>query len=196
MVAQWDDLGETLDASREHLWQIIVSLIGISLAGAALCGHFLLAIGDARRRTRLLNKEKAFSELLIGSSGEGIVAVDLNRHCTVWNEAAERLFGLPAIGTIGSPLGDVSGFFQIERIAQAIGDALNGRPAALLDQPFFPSDQAEPLYVDIRCFSLRDGERIVGVIVLVSDVTELRATQREIADHRDHLEQLVQARTQ
>src|SRR5690606_3052277 len=60
MVAQWDDLGETLDASREHLWQIIVSLIGISLAGAALCGHFLLAIGDARRRTRLLDKEKAF----------------------------------------------------------------------------------------------------------------------------------------
>src|SRR5690606_8663373 len=54
----------------------------------------------------------------------------------------------------------------------------------------------EPLYVDIRCFSLRDGARIIGAILLVSDVTERRAAQKEIADHRDHLEQLVEARTQ
>jgi PAS domain S-box-containing protein len=195
MVAEWDDLGNMLDTSREQLWQIIVSLIGISLAGAALFAHILMAMSDAGRRTRLLDKEKAFSELLIGSSGEGIVAVDLNRHCTVWNEAAERLFGLPATSTIGSALSDVSGFFQIDRIAQAVAGALDGRPAALFDQPFFPPDQAEPLYVDLRCFSLRDGERIVGSILLVSDVTERRASQREIADHRDHLEQLVQART-
>lgn len=196
MVIEWDDLGTKLDTSRAQLWQIIVSLVGISLAGAALFAHFLMAIRDARRRTRLLDKEKAFSELLIGSSGEGIVAVDLERRCTVWNEAAERLFGPPAARTTGRMLGDVSGFFQIDRIEQAIGDALDGQPAALFDQPFFPPDQAEPLYVDLRCFSLRDGGRIIGSILLVSDVTERRATQREIAEHRDHLEQLVQARTQ
>ncbi len=196
MVAEWDELGDKLDTSRDQLRQIIVSLIGISLAGAVLSFHFLMAIRHARRRTRLLDKEKAFSELLIGSSGEGIVAVDLQRHCTVWNEAAERLFGLPATNAIGSALDDLSGFFQIDRIAKAVGDAFDGRPAALFDQPFFPRGQAEPLYVDLRCFSLRDGDRIVGSIFLVSDVTERREAQREIADHRDHLEQLVQARTQ
>lgn len=195
MVAEWDDLGDTLDASREQLWQIIVSLIGISIAGTVLCIHFLLAIRDARQRTRLLDKEKAFSELLIGSSGEGIVAVDLECRCTVWNEAAERLFDLPADRTIGRTLSDVSGFFQIDRIERAIGDALEGQPAALFDQPFFPPGQAEPLYVDLSCFSLRDGPRIIGSILLVSDVTARRAAQREIADHRDHLEHLVQART-
>lgn len=195
MIAEWDDLGTTLDASREQLWQIIVSLIGISVAGAILCIHFLLAIRDARQRTRLLNKEKAFSQLLIGSSGEGIVAVDLERRCTVWNEAAERLFGRSGAQTIGATLSDVSGFFQIDRIEQAISKALEGQPAALLDQPFFPPGQVEPLYVDLSCFSLRDGARIIGSILLVSDVTERRAAQREIADHRDHLEQLVQART-
>lgn len=196
MVAEWDDLGSKLDATRDQLWHIIVSLIGIALAGAALCAHFLMAIREARRRTRLLDKEKAFSELLIGSSGEGIVAVDMERRCTVWNEAAERLFDVTADRTTGRTLGDVSGFFQIERIEQAIGDALEGQPAALFDQPFFPPGRAETLYVDLRCFSLRDGEQIVGSILLVSDVTERRAAQREIADHRDHLEQLVQARTQ
>lgn len=196
MVDEWDELGVTLDTSREQLWQILVSLIGISLAGAALCGHFLLAMRDARQRTRLLDKEKAFSELLISSSGESIVAVDLGGRCTVWNEAAERLFGHPADTVIGLALDGVSGFFQIDRIKQAIGKALQGQPAALFDQPFFPCEQAAPVYVDLRCFSLRDGERIIGSILLISDVTERRAAQKEIADHRDHLEQLVQARTQ
>lgn len=196
MVAEWDDLGNTLDASREQLWQIVVSLIGISVAGAILCIHFLLAIRDARLRTRLLDKEKAFSQLLIGSSGEGIIAVDLDCRCTVWNEAAERLFGKSSALTIGMTLGDVSGFFQIDKIERAIGNALGGQSAALLDQPFFPPGQAEPLYVDLSCFSLRDGPGIIGSILLVSDVTERRAAQREIADHRDHLEHLVQARTQ
>lgn len=196
MVAEWDDLGSKLDTSRKQLWQIIVSLAGISLAGVALFAYFLIAIRDARRRTRLLDMEKAFSELLIGSSGEGIVAVGLDRRCTVWNEAAERLFDLPASRTIGHTLGEVSGFFQIDRIERAIGNALEGRRATLLDQPFFPPGQASPLYVDLRCFSLRDGARIIGSILLVSDVTKRRAAQREIADHRDHLEQLVRERTQ
>lgn len=196
MVAEWDDLGATLDATRKQLWQIIISMIGISLAGAVLCIHFLLAIRDARQRSRLLNKEKAFSELLIGSSGEGIIAVDMDRCCTVWNEAAERLFGVSADLAAGAKLSEVSGFFEIDRIDQAIGLALRGQAVALLDQPFFPPPQGEPLYVDLRCFSLRDGERIIGTILLASDVTERRAAQREIAEHRDHLENLVQARTQ
>jgi len=196
MVAEWDDLGATLDTTRKQLWQIIISMIGISLAGTVLCVHFLLAIRDARQRTRLLNKEKAFSELLIGSSGEGIIAVDMDRRCTVWNEAAERLFGVTADVATGAILSEISGFFEVGRIEQAISDALQGQAVALLDQPFFPSHQSNPLYVDLRCFSLRDGGRIIGMILLMSDVTERRAAQREIANHRDHLEQLVQARTQ
>src|SRR5690606_40992461 len=86
MVADWDDLGGKLDTSRHQLWQIIISVLGISLAGAVLSTHFLLTLTDARRRTRLLDKEKAFSELLIDSSGEAIIALDLERRCTVWNE--------------------------------------------------------------------------------------------------------------
>lgn len=195
MVAEWDDLGSTLDATRAQIWQIIGSLVGISMAGAVLCGHFLVATRNAGRRTRLLNKEKALSGLLIGSSGEGIVAVDVARRCTVWNEAAEHLFGQHGAETRGRALADISGFFQVDAIRQMIGTAIAGRPAALFDQPFFPPDQAAPLYLDLRCFSLRDGPRIIGAILLISDVTARRDAQKEIADHRDHLEQLVEART-
>ena len=65
MIEEWDDLGNKLDTSRTHLSQILISLIGISLAGLVLVIHFMLVAREARERRRLLNKEKAFSELLI-----------------------------------------------------------------------------------------------------------------------------------
>lgn len=195
MVAEWDDLGSRLDATRAQIWQIIGSLVGISLAGAVLCGNFLVATRNARRRTRLLNKEKALSGLLIGSSGEGIVAVDTARRCTVWNDAAEQLFGQRGADARGRTLADISGFFQVDAVKQIIDTAIDGRPATLFDQPFFPPHQAASLYLDLRCFSLRDGPRIIGAILLISDVTARRDAQKEIADHRDRLEQLVEART-
>ncbi|WP_173935146.1 PAS domain-containing sensor histidine kinase [Chelativorans sp. Marseille-P2723] len=195
MVAEWDALGSKLDSSRERLWQLIGSIAGIALAGAALCAHLLMATRDARRRARLLEKEKAFSELLIASSGEGIIAVDRECRCTVWNEAAERLFRIPADKTIGRGLGDASGFFQIDRVEQAIVTSFKGQPAVLLDQPFFPEEKGDPCYLDLRFFSLREGEHIIGSILLVFDVTEQRAAQRQIAYHRNDLEQQVHART-
>ncbi len=195
MVAEWNDLGDRLDTSRHQVWQIIVSLIGISLAGITLIFHFIMATRAAHQRTRQLDQEKAFSELLIDSSGEGIVVVDLDRRCTVWNEAAERLFQQPADAAIGRPLEHISGFFQIDPMKYAIDEALFGQAATLFDQPFFPDGAAAAQYVEVRCFPLRDGERIMGAILLVFDVTERRAAQREIAMHRDHLEQLVHDRT-
>ncbi|MAS14454.1 MAG: hypothetical protein CMH69_14240 [Nitratireductor sp.] len=196
MVTEWDALGDKLDSARERLWHLIAAIIGVALAGAALCTHLLMATREAKRRTRLLGKEKAFSELLIASSGEGIIAVDTNRRCTVWNEAARLLFGMSQREAIGRPLNEVAEFFQIDGIQRAIEASLGGQAATLLDQPFFQRVEDEPRYVDLRFFSLRDGMRIVGSILLVSDVTEQRAAQRQIADHRDHLEQLVHARTE
>ncbi len=55
MVTEWDDLGDQLDTARSELWQIIISLIGIALAGAVISFHFLLATRRANRRTRLLD---------------------------------------------------------------------------------------------------------------------------------------------
>lgn len=196
MIAEWDNLGNKLDTSRGHLSQIIISLVGISFAGLLLVAHFMLVAREARERRKLLNKEKAFSELLIASSGEAIIAIDMNRQCTVWNEAAERLFALNANKAIGKTIGDISGLFQTSHIKAAIDNALSGDATSLPDEPLFLTFKEEPLYIDLRCFSLRNGERIIGAIMLVSDVTERRTAQKEIAEHRDHLEHLVQERTQ
>lgn len=195
MVAEWESIGGKLEDSREQLWQIIISLIGILLAGIILIFHALLAIRQAQERTRLLNQEKAFSQLLIGSSEENIIAVDLKHRCTVWNTAAEQLFQYPTEAALGSTLGDISSFFQVDRVQHAVAKALDGHTAELLDQPFFLDVQSNARYLDVRCFPLYENQQIIGSILFIFDVTERRATQREIAMHRDHLEELVRART-
>src|SRR5690606_8545281 len=166
MVAEWDELGLRLDTYRDHLWQILASLAAISMAGGFLSIRLLLAVREARHRTFQLQREKAFSELLIGSSGEGILAVDREQRCTVWNGAMVRLFQRDVAETAGLRLRDISGFFEVERVQHAVQAALTGEAASVLDQAYFQPTAEVPLYIDLRCFSLRNGDEIIGAILL------------------------------
>ncbi len=195
MVAEWDELGSRLDTHRRDLWHIIASLAGISLIGGFLLLRLLLALRETQKRSHLLQSEKAFSELVIGSSDEGILAVDLEQRCTVWNLAMEQLFEAPRDRAVGTALGDISGFFKISAVQDALAQAHGGHSATLFDQAFFQPGNDTPLYLYLRCFPLRQEANIVGAIVFISDVTERRDAQVELTRHRDHLEDLVKART-
>lgn len=195
MVMEWNDLGDKLQASRSSLRQIIFSLMGLMLAGAALSAHLLLATRRARRDARLLSQARGFSERIVSSSAEGIIAIDPLRHCTVCNGAAERLFGQRARDVVGAPLSLLAPLFDVATVARAVDRALAGDSVVLPDQPFFRSAGALPRYLELRCAPIHSDARIVGAIIIVFDTTRQRAAQREIAMHRAHLEKLVQART-
>src|SRR5690554_2499085 len=137
MVAEWDNLGERLDTHRDQLWHIISLLAGISLIGGLLSLRLVLALRETTRRSHLLHNEKAFSELVIGSSDEGILAVDLDQNCTVWNGALEPLFDTAPHRAVGMALGDISGFFKIEPVQDALAKARGGQSTILFDQVFF-----------------------------------------------------------
>ena len=195
MVAEWDNLGERLDTHRDQLWHIIAFLAGISLIGGLLSLRLVLALRETTRRSHLLQNEKAFSELVIGSSDEGILAVDLDQNCTVWNGALEPLFDTSPHRAVGMALGDISGFFKIGPVQDALAKAHRGQSTILFDQVFFQTGKDHPLYLYLRCFPLRRDTTIMGAIVFISDVTERRAAQMELTRHREDLEELVKART-
>jgi len=196
VVDGWNKVGGRLDHSKEQVWAIFVALTIIAIVGTGMTIHLILVSRTARSRARLLEHEKAFSQLLVSSSGEGIVATDLNLHCTLWNDAASALFGLRAAETLRKPIAEAGGFFTIERVQEAIAQALNGRSRVLDDLPLFADIDAAPVYVDLRCFPLREGADIIGTILLVSDVTEQHHAKRELAARHDRLEEQVLLRTQ
>lgn len=193
MINEWDALGEQLDQSRNQISQIVISLIGISLAGGVLCIHFLVTIRAKKHHHKLLDKEKALSQILIGSSEEAIIAIDMAGNCTVWSRAATNIFRQNISQALSQPLDAINLFFSRQSVAHAISKSLKGQTAVLLDQPLLT--HAESKYLDLRCFPLKDGKHQIGVVLIATDVTEHRATQREIAMHRDHLEEVVKTRT-
>lgn len=196
MVAEWDKLGEQLDEYRDDIWQIVFLLVGIAVAGGALSAFLIHSLVLARRRNALLYRERDFSSLLIASSEDGILAVDPDMRCTLFNEAMERLVDCSAERASGRALSEISGFFATGEAEDALHKALGGSPASLTDLALFVPNAASPLYVDLRCFPLRNGDRIIGAIAFVSNVTERHRAQSELARHRDHLEDLVRERTE
>lgn len=196
MVGEWESMGTTMEASRAQLRQAVLSLVGLLLAGAALSFYLLRAMRRTREHARSLRRARAFSERIIRSSAEGVLAIDQQQRWTICNKAAEQLFGRRARDVVGRPLGALAPLFEVAAVAGAIKRALAGRSSVLTDQPFFRTAGAEPRYLELRCAPIRSDARVVGAIVIAFDTTEQRAVQREIAMHRDHLEELVRARTQ
>lgn len=195
MIAEWDALGHNLETSRARLQQVALSLTGLLLAGAGLSIHLLAATRRARRQAHLLGNERAFSARIIRSNTDGILAIDTGQRCTVCNPAAARLLGQPASVLVGQPLAQAAPFFASAAVASAITQVLDGQSRLVPEQSLAGKDGAAPRYLQLRCAPIRAAGEIVGAIIILQDVTQQRAAQRELALHRDHLEALVQART-
>ena len=193
MVREWNDLGGRLDEYRHAVWQIIASVIGIMLSGAILSARLLSTLRKARRAQRSLRREKEFSERLIGSSGEGILALDASLRCTLWNGAMARLVGAPATDAIGRPAGEISPVLATDTVRDAFRRALAGEDTFVQEQLLQRAGQ--PLYLDLACFPLRVDGEVIGIIAFVRDVTARHAAARDLARRGDRLEEQVLART-
>lgn len=196
MVAEWDTVGSGLDHAREQVSAILASMAVIAIAGAAMTFYLIRASQRARSRARLLEREKAFSQLLVTSSSEGIVATDREGRCTLWNDAAVALFDIGPQDALHKPLKSISGFFGAKSVQDAIAQALDGKSRVLDGLPLFADLETSPLYAELRCFPLRSEANIVGSILLISDVTEQYLAERELSQRRDYLEDQIQLRTQ
>lgn len=195
MIAEWDDLGGRLEMYRAQLQQIIAFLLGIMVAGGIIAVMLVLALRQSRQRNRMLWRERDFSGLLISSSGEGILAVNGDAECTLWNGAMAAMMGKSAEQVVGRALKDVAGFFDTAQVRQGLGSALGGDPAHLSLQPLFARGHDSPLYVDLRFYPMRNDGAIVGAILFMHDASDRHAAQQQITDDRDRLEDLVAERT-
>ncbi len=80
----------------------IVKNTGETVLRASLAMAFRLYEAN-RAKTRLQEKE-VFQNTLVNSSPLPIIGIDNAEHITVWNPAAERVFGWKAEEGVGSPL--------------------------------------------------------------------------------------------
>ncbi len=125
-----------------------------------------------RRAEETAFRERRFSELIIGNSGEGIIAKDTDLRYTVWNPAMVAITGVPAAEVIGRRTEEVFPSFDGTDVETAWADALAGKATTLHDRQYTVASTGREGYFDQTTSALRDTDGTIGVIAFVRNTTE------------------------
>lgn len=124
-----------------------------------------------------------------------IVALEADGTVVMWNTAAESTFGWGAQEVIGqtNPIVPAGSRGEYEAlIGRALaGEAIRGAEIARLRK----DGVMVPLRLHTAPITAEEDGRAVGIVAVFEDVTAERRMRAELADYREHLEDLVEERT-
>lgn len=191
MLAERERLGAQRDAYQRALVEVLACMAGIFAVGLHLIIRLLRSLSRAAAAEEQLRRETRFLNLLLESSGEGVVAFDRELRCTHWNGAIGKVFARPAGSVIGGRLLEVFPFPDDHSVTRMLHRTLEGHDEYQPDHLLPGTDR----YLEKASFPLRVDGEVVGGIIIVRDVTERNRAQRELARHHAQLEELVRERT-
>jgi diguanylate cyclase (GGDEF)-like protein/PAS domain S-box-containing protein len=128
------------------------------------------------------------------SLGEAIVTTDIDGHLVYLNPAAEQLLGVARAQAIGKLLEEVVGLVDendrkllSDPVKEAVGGS-NGIPHNLSRRAvLLGKSSGEERAIELAASPLRnDGGELVGAVILLHDVTELRGLHRQMSYQATH----------
>ncbi len=127
------------------------------------------------------------------SLAEAIVTTDLEGRLVFMNPAAEKLLGVMTIQAQGKPLEDVVSLIDqndrkllADPISEAVGGG-SGAPHATSRRAVLVSKSGgEERAIELAASPLRVNDDLVGAVVLLHDVTELRGLHRQMSYQATH----------
>jgi len=143
---------------------------------------------ERRRAERALGDSLERMTALVNASPLAIVALDLAGAVTLWNPAAERMFGWPAAQVRGRPLPD-------------FGEHREGDDQRILER-VLAGDTAEVetrrhradgtlLEVSVSAAALHEDKgQVIGCIVMIADISDRKRSERELHESREELRAL------
>ncbi len=137
------------------------------------------AHGELRRRFAELSDLKSYTDHILDSLVNGIVTLDLDGRVVTLNGAAESLLGCPAVTAArGRQVTEVLGHApELVAILQAAIQWRTGRTVTVT----LPSRTGGGTPVEITTATLKGGEeQDLGVIVVVRDLTAVRALEAQL----------------
>lgn len=151
-----------------------------------------LAAAGARRERR--NAERALRDsldqltALVTASPLAIVGLDLEGRVTLWNPAAERIFGWHAAQVLGRTLPAV-GSTQSEDF-RTIREWLPGKGVIETETRRLRADGTE-VEVSMSVAAQHDDQgRSIGTIALIADIGDRKRAERQVTESREQLRAL------
>ncbi len=151
-------------------------------------GRSLLYAMERNRLKHEISREKELSEKLIKNSDDGILAFDRNFRLTLWNAGMEAITGLSKKKLLNKSLFAILPVFkELHETQQVFGTA----PAKnILDssRPLRLSPLSPQGYFEGHFFPLKnDAGEIIGGLIVIRNVTELRQAEAALKEKDRHL---------
>jgi PAS domain S-box-containing protein len=158
---------------------------------AAIYG-FARDVTETRRTERERQRVTRSLQLLLESTVEGIVTVDLAGRCTMSNRAAAEMLGRAQEDMPGATLQTLLNGDERAAIGQIVAVARSGEVRSMTSGTFWRSD-GSPFPVEYSAAPIIDAGVRIGVVISFSDITERRKleTKLEQADRLSSLGRLA-----
>jgi two-component system sensor histidine kinase HydH len=153
-------------------------ILGAVMLLAAFAGILIVLLTQGYRATRAsLTRVQAFSDDLVARLPLGLVALDEAGRLAAFNRAAEKVLALKAPSVVGRPGAAV----LPPELLRPLEAARQGKDVRGVELTC-PRGDGEEIPLDVGASVLRDEEgRSLGQVLLLRDLSEVRALRREVA---------------
>jgi PAS domain S-box-containing protein len=140
-------------------------------------------IAERLQVEQALKREKEFTERLIESSVDGILAFDRDYRYTIWNPGMERISGVSKKECIGKCAFDVFPFLKDMGEDRYFDAALAGKSSVAKNRPYTVPETGQQGFFEGHYSPLygESGE-IIGGLALIRDITEQMQAQQELLE--------------
>jgi len=137
-------------------------------------------ITDRKLAEEKLFQEKQFTERIIASSVEGILAFDLECRYTLWNQGMESISGVAESHVLGKNAFEVFPFLKETGEDRFFLDALAGKSVISKDRPYHvPATGQQGFFEGIYSPLRNESGEVVGGLAIIRDTTERKRAEEE-----------------
>ena len=187
---QFEDEGWRVRKDGSRFWANVV-ITPVRDAQQVLVG-FAKVTRDATERRRAeaeIRRQRGFTEQLISSSTDGILAFDRECRYTLWSQGMARISGVTAEEVMGRPALEVFPFFKDTGEDKHYATALEGRKVNAEGGRYSAHESAAHVVLEAQYSPLvGDDGQVVGGLAVVRDVTERKRVEEELARSNAELE--------
>jgi PAS domain S-box-containing protein len=135
---------------------------------------------------------KALCQALVENSPIPTITFDSGGIISIWNSAAEALFGYSSEEVIGQPIADLIRRRDISG-AEAVDLVEMINQGGRIQFPAVHSRKSQPpIKIDFNGAPIIEGEETVGYLAMYSEIPELKRISDEISSQKEYLEALFQ----